>query len=101
MPETLSDFIALLTTPDGIAAALGVVLSWLVEYIPQWDDLAPRWKRLLVAGTALVIGVCAVVVQAQMSGTPIDADLLYRGVRAGALALATSQLAHARHLPAK
>ena len=100
MPDSLAGLVALLTTPDGIAAVLGVILSYIPEYVPSWGDVAPRWKRLTIAGASLAIGVVAVVVQAQMHGVPVDAEVLYRGVRAGALALATSQMAHLRLLPA-
>ena len=58
-----SEFLQYAASP-GIAVIVGVILSVVVEYIPRYETLAPKWKRAVfvvlcfavpVAATALAI----------------------------------------------
>ncbi len=54
------DFLKYLAEPSGIVAVLGFILSWLVEYIPGFDALVPKWKRLVVLVLSMAIPLVGV-----------------------------------------
>ena len=52
---TWGDFLSYLTHPDGVAAAVGILASWLVDYWPWFVGLSPKGKRLVFLGISLAI----------------------------------------------
>ena len=51
---TWSTFLLLMVGP-GVNSGVGLLLSGIVEYLPKYNDLAPKWKRLVFAGLSLVV----------------------------------------------
>lgn len=42
-----------------LAALAGVVLSFVAEYVPAYDQLPAKWKRLCFLGACIVVAVVA------------------------------------------
>jgi len=94
-----SDFLALLYSPNGIAAAAGIVLSALVEYIPKYDNLAPKWKRLVFLGVCFIIPLCAAGLAVLTTGAPLSWEATFwPAVLAGGIAFGGGTVAHTRKL---
>jgi len=84
---------------DGINAAIGFILSFIVEWLPQWDMLRPRVKRLVMLVLCLVIPSIAALVSAGMGYQPWSfEETFWPALQAGFLAFWTSQAAHLRSL---
>ena len=93
------DFLTLMSSPNGIAAAAGIVLSVLVEYIPQYDALAPKWKRLVFLGVCFVIPLGAAGLAILTAGAPISWELTFwPAILAGGIAFGGGTVAHVRKL---
>jgi len=60
-PSDWLQFLAWLVVPSSITIAVGVVLSVVVEYLPNFDALDPKWKRVVVFALSLVVPVLAQV----------------------------------------
>jgi hypothetical protein len=84
----------------GVAAVVAVLLSFVVEYFPRFDDLAQRHKRLVFAGLCLVVPLVAVVLTcASGFGEWQDFEgLWWPAMWAGGAAFGVGQLAHTRKL---
>ena len=86
---------------EGVAAGvLGVLLSWLAEYVPGFVGLAPRWKRVAILLLCVGVPVLALLL-ARVTGC-IEApngEAYWQAVASGAVAFATSQIAHLPKLP--
>ncbi len=99
MDLTWSGFLALLSTPNGIAGAVGVVLSWLAEYVPAFDALVPKWKRLVFFGVCMIVPLCAAALGIWTCGWPASWELTFwPAILAGGIAFGGGTLAHARKL---
>ena len=99
MDLSWSGFLALLSTPNGIAAGAGVFLSWLVEYLPKYDALAPKWKRLVFLGVCFVIPLIAAGLGILSAGWPASWDATFwPAILAGGIAFGGGTVAHARKL---
>lgn len=94
MPKTLCDALVMLGTGAAISALIGVLVSGLVEYWPQWKDLPPKWKRPVILAFCLVVPLGAVAARYALCGLAVDQDVLYLAAMAGLMAFATSQFAH-------
>ena len=83
----------------GIAAILGFVLSYLVEWWPRFELLPPRIKRLLIMALSAVV-IPGIIIGLQYAlGCEIELTLdALRIVATGAVAYAASQVAHVRKL---
>ena len=53
-----SEFLQYAASP-GIAAIVGAILSVVVEYLPEYDNLEPKWKRLVFFGLCMVVPLAA------------------------------------------
>jgi len=83
----------------GINAAVGVLLSILLEYLPGWESKAPKLKRPIVLGLCLAVPLLATLVLAQLGQVAAsELDTWWLAIMAGATAFSTSQLAHLRKL---
>jgi len=56
---TWSGFLRFLSQPNGIALVVGVLLSLGVEYVPQFRDMASKWKRAVFFGVSLAVPLVA------------------------------------------
>jgi len=94
-----TDFLGYLSSPNGIAVAVGIAISWLAEYIPGFKELLPKWKRLVVLGVNLAIPLLAATLGVLTAGWPASWEgTFWPAIVAGALAFGSSTLAHIRLL---
>ena len=94
-----SDFLALLSQPNGIAAAVGIGLSFVTEYIPGYEALVPKWKRLIFLVFCLAIPLAAAGLAILTAGAPLSWELTFwPALLAGGTAFAGGTIAHVRKL---
>jgi hypothetical protein len=99
MDLSWSGFLALLSNPNGIAAAVGVVLSLVVEYIPTYEALAPKWKRLVFGGACFVVPLAAAGLGIATAGWDVSWEATFwPAVLAGGIAFGGGTVAHVRKL---
>jgi len=82
----------------GIAAVLGALLSWVVEWYPNWDNLAARVKRVVLLALCWLIGVVLVLVNWRLCDGPLSIEAFWNALAAGFAAFSSSQVAHIRKL---
>lgn len=93
-------FLELLSGPF-ISAAVGVVLSFVIEWFPAYNALPSRAKRLLYFGLCLLIPVAAACLRAALDYVPWSFDpLVWNAIVAGVTAGGAGTLAHVRKLSA-
>lgn len=83
---------------NGIAAVLGFVLSFVVEWYPAWETLAARVKRVVLLALCWMIGIVLVVVNWRLCGEPLSVEAFWAALAAGFAAFTASQAAHLRKL---
>jgi hypothetical protein len=94
------DFLRYVGSPLGAGAAVGVLLSLLAEYWPEYDSLAPKAKRLLFALLCFLFPLASATLLALAGFVPWSWDPLYwDALQAGAAAFAAGTLVHTRALP--
>lgn len=94
-----SDFLAYLSQPNGIAVAAGFLWSWLIQYIPKYEALAPKWKRLVFAVVCLAVPLVAAVLGVITLDWSLDFEATFwPAIVAGATAFATGTISHVRKL---
>lgn len=94
-----TDFLQLLSSPNGIAAAVGVLLSWIAEYIPGFDALMPKWKRVVFLGACFVVPLLAAALGILTAGWPVSWELTFwPALLAGGIAFGGGTVAHVRKL---
>lgn len=94
-----SQFLEFLSQPNGITAAVGVLLSFAVEYIPKYDGLAPKWKRLIFLGACLLVPLVAATLGVLTAEWPLAWEPTYwQAVLAGGIAFGGGTVAHTRKL---
>ena len=85
-----------------VAVAVGLILSWVVEWFPQYDNLAPRVKRLVFLVVCLAVPVVAVTARGLLGYAAWTFDPLYwHALWAGVVAYGAGSLAHTRKLPSE
>jgi len=52
---SLCEFLAQAWAADTLALLVGVVLSIVAEYIPPYNDLPAKWKRIIFLGAAVLV----------------------------------------------
>ena len=84
-----------------VAAAVGFILSWVVEWFPAYEKLAPRVKRIVFLAVCLVVPIVAVTVRGLLGYASWTFDPLYwHALWNGFIAYGVGNLAHIRKLPA-
>ncbi len=97
---TFEQFLSWLSTPSGIAIAVGVLLSWLIDYLPRYGYLSPKEKRLVYLGLCLLIPLLAATLRGLAGYASWTFDPLYwQALTAGATAFGAGTLAHTAKLP--
>ena len=82
----------------GINVIVGFLLSFVVEWFPKYEGLAPRWKRLVVVVLSFVIPVSSAVVLWLMGEVELSYNVVWLALSAGFAAFFGSQVGHAREL---
>ncbi len=93
-----SEFLQWASSP-GINVIVGALLSVLIEYAPKYNDLEPKWKRLVFFGLSMVVpvGATALAVATGEWGTWGDFQgTWWPAIVAGATAGAAGTVAHTR-----
>jgi MFS family permease len=99
MDLSWSGFLALLSTPNGIAAAVGVLLSYVAEYVPKYGDLDGKWKRLVFLGSSLVVPLAAAGLGILTAGWAVSWETVFwPALLAGFIAFGGGTVAHVRKL---
>jgi hypothetical protein len=94
-----TEFLSYLRGP-GVAAVVGVLLSYIVEFWPQYQSLESRYKRLVIAGLCFVVPVVATALSCA-SGMTVWGDwpdTWWPALVAGFVAFSSNQFAHMRKL---
>lgn len=83
----------------GINAAIGFLMSFVVEWFPRWDDLAPRIKRLVMLAFCMALPLLATLL-GTLTGYLDSSFALtwWPALVSGLAAFASSTVAHARQL---
>ena len=96
---TWSEFLSYLTQPNGIAAGVGLALMFLVQYVPPYQALAPRYQRLVFLALCLLLPVVAAGLGILTAGWSASWEVTFwPALVAGALAFSTGTVAHSRWL---
>lgn len=96
---TWSQFLRYLVEPNGIAAASGIALSILMEYVTPYNALAPKWKRVVFFGLCLLLPLVAACLGILTAGWSASWDgTLWPALVAGVLAFSAGQIVHTRWL---
>ena len=97
---TLAAFLSWLSTPGGVSIAVGVLLSWIADYIPKYTYLNPKEKRLAFLAACLSVPMVAATFRALAGYAPWTLDPLYwQAITAGAAAFGFGTLVHTPKLP--
>jgi nitrate reductase NapE component len=97
-PPAFDAFLEALAGPL-IAAAVALALSVVVEYVPKYEKLDPKWKRLLFFGLCLFVPIAAVTLRGLLGYAAWSFDPLYwRAIWNGMGAAGVGTLAHIRKL---
>ena len=96
---TWEAFLQSLSQPNGIAAAVGVVLSFIVEYIPNYEALDPKYKRLIFLALCFVVPLAAAGLGVATAGWPLTWEpTFWNAVLAGGITFSGGNIAHVRKL---
>ena len=94
-----NEFLQFLSQPNGIALALGVGESILVEYIPGFGDLDPKWKRIVFLLVCMAVPLAAAGLGIATEGWGVTwQDTFWPAVVAGGAAFGGGTLMHTRKL---
>ena len=83
-----------------VGAAVALLLSIAVEYVPVYKGLAPRWKRVVFFGLCMIVPIGAASLRAGLGYVAWSFDpLIWHAMWNGAAAAGVGTLAHTRKLP--
>lgn len=92
-------FLSYLSEPNGVLAVVGVALSWIIEWWPQYGIWSARAKRLTFLLLCLLIPLVAAVLRWLTGIAELTwAGLLWPALVAGGTAFAAGTVAHTRKL---
>lgn len=85
--------------PSGIAVGVGVALSYIADYIPQYKSLAKKQKRLVFLGVSLLVPLTASLLGSLTANWPWSWDQVYwPALASGLLTFGSGTVAHVRAL---
>lgn len=90
---TFQEFLQYVQTSAGINVAVGFVLSFVAEWIPGYNALEAKLKRLIIMLLCFVLPVIATVLLGCYTQ-----ECIWQALLAGGSAFFGSQVAHARKL---
>ena len=94
-----SNFLAYLSQPNGISAAVGALLSIILEYWPQFDALASRYKRLVFFVLCMAVPLAGAALGILTAEWPAGFEATFwPALVAGFVAFASGTALHARKL---
>jgi len=98
----LCQALASLMLASVIGLIVGALVSFLAEYIPKWDELDPKLKRIIVLLLCMAIPFLGLWLRVQICGlVQVTWDDIALAVAAGWAAFTGSQLAHTPRLRRK
>jgi len=65
---TWPEFVAFALSPAGIGIIIGVILSFAIEYVPQYMALESKYKRLVYLGLAFAIPLALTAINIATTG---------------------------------
>lgn len=99
---TIEQALNYLLTPSGLAwfleTMLGVIASFLVDWLPEFTELTPRAKRLYLLGGCLVVPVGAVCALGAVGGFVPGQEQLFGALFVGGSVFLGTQAGHATRL---
>jgi hypothetical protein len=99
-PVTLDFFLRSLVTPSGASMAVGVVLMAVGEYLPLYQGVETKWKRLVFFLICQVVPIAATLLGVWWREWPFSGEAMFIAVQAGFVAFGTGTLGHG-YLPVK
>ena len=94
-----ADFLRWLSTPSAVTVVVGVLLSYLIEFWPQYEAMPARFKRLLFGGMCLAVPLLSALVGAATGVFTWTWEPTFWGALvAGFTAFASGTAAHTRKL---
>lgn len=97
---TWQDFLQLASDPGLITIAVGILLSIIVEYMPSFASLPPKWKRVIFFGLSLAAPISAAILGvATLDWSPSFVDTFWPAIVAGVVSFGSGTLAHLPKLP--
>lgn len=88
-------FLTWLTEPSGVTLGAGVILSVLFEYVPRYDQLSKKLKRVVFAGACVFVPVAAAVLGMLTLGwTPSWIQTFWPAIVTGVFVFGTGTMAH-------
>jgi hypothetical protein len=98
---TLCEGLWIGVTDPGIALVYGIIMSFVLDWIPAFEYAAARVKRLVVMALALAIPLVASLLLVAFDCAALDRELIWQALYAGMAWFLGSQFAHLRDLPTK
>lgn len=82
-----------------VAAIVGVLLSWVVEWVPKYEGFAPKAKRLVFSALCMAVPLLAAALRGALGYVEWSFDpLFWHAIWAGAAAGFAGNLVHTRKL---
>ena len=83
----------------GVSVIVGFLLSVIAEYVPTFQTLDRKWKRLAMLGLCVAVPLFVSVIGIWTAGWPHTWEgTFWPALQAGWLAFASSQVAHLRKM---
>lgn len=90
-----------LLVPGVLGAAVGLVFSYVVEWLPEFEQQSPRMKRLYFFVTCVVVSTLAGTLIAALNGFWNWDYIVGNAITASLAAMSMGTLAHTRDLSNK
>ena len=89
-------FLEYALSPVGIGVIIGFIMFFVIEYVPGYGALDPKWKRLIFLGLAFAIPLSVTVLRIAVSGGDWSswAGTWWPALVAGFAAFTTGTVAH-------
>ena len=90
-----AEFLLYLLSPEGIGVAAGIAWSLLADYIPQFEALQRKYKRLVFFAVCMAFPLVAAALGILTKSWPADFEATFwPALSAGALAFASGTITH-------